>query len=53
MSELRFEPVENALDYLVSAVDQLGEGVDARALKYGVLHLYAGRIRAVHADATT
>lgn len=42
MSELRFEPVENALDYLVSAVDQLGEGVDARALKYGVLHLYAG-----------
>jgi len=42
VSEVRFEPVENALDYLASAADQLGEGVDARDLKYGVLHLYAG-----------
>jgi hypothetical protein len=44
-TDVKFPPVENGLDYLISVVDNLaredGSQVSARNLKYGVLHLQA------------
>jgi|GEM_PF-3112687 len=39
---LRFEPLENGLDYLVSAANLLAGQANARDLKYAILHLAAG-----------
>jgi hypothetical protein len=41
-TSIRFEPLENGLDYLVSAANLLAGQPKAQDLKYGILHLAAG-----------
>lgn len=42
MGDVLFDPVDNALDYLASAAQHLGEDLEPGDLKYGILHLFAG-----------
>ena len=41
ISEIKFPPVENGLDYLKSAAEHLRDEPTARDLKYAVLHLHS------------
>lgn len=42
MEELRFELLENGLDFLASGLDYIARGATKSDLKYGVLHLSSG-----------
>ena len=42
MQELRFELLENGLDFIASGLDYLARGTTKSGLKYGVLHLSSG-----------
>lgn len=37
-----FDPLENGLDYVASAVEHLGDSGSPRSLKYATLHLFSG-----------
>jgi hypothetical protein len=42
MDELRFELLENGLDFIASGLDYITRGETRSDLKYGVLHLWSG-----------
>lgn len=42
MDEIRFELLENGLDFIASGLDNIARGATKSDLKYGVLHLFSG-----------